>query len=231
MISGISKGMSEFSWEVYMKNTIDVYIKVEGDGKIPQYASKHAAGCDLYATEDMAIRPGETKIMPLNFNMAMDADMEAQIRPRSGLSMKTQLRLPNGPGTIDSDYRDMVGVILQNTYNIANLPCEVMQKPELLETLRKDYREIELAEYLSAHNGAEPARGADLSPKADLSVLRQKIIIDKLGNPYGTIYINKGERIAQMIFCEFKKANFIMHDDPREIGEDRGGGFGHTGKG
>jgi dUTP pyrophosphatase len=238
-----------------MENMIDVYIKMEGDGKIPQYASKHAAGCDLYATEDMVIRPGETKIMPLNFNMAMDAGMEAQIRPRSGLSLKTQLRLPNAPGTIDSDYRDMVGVILQNNYNIANLPCQIAQKPELLEILRKDYREIELAEYLSAHNGSKPVFGqmhasatvqapAEVQPSAaiqapeniqaavsELSVLRQKIIIDKNDNPYGSIYINKGERIAQMVFCEFRKANFILHDDPREIGEDRGGGFGHTGKG
>jgi dUTP pyrophosphatase len=226
-----------------MKNTIDVYIKVEGHGKIPQYASKHAAGCDLYATEDMVIRPGETKIMPLNFNMAIDADMEAQIRPRSGLSLKTQLRLPNGPGTIDSDYRDMVGVILQNTYNIANLPYQIAQMPELLDALRENCREIELTEYLSDHKGAEPTfaetqtqaatqtSAAVQSPAADFAVLRQKIIIDKLGNPYGTIYINKGERIAQMIFCEFKKARFILHDDPREIGEDRGGGFGHTGKG
>jgi dUTP pyrophosphatase len=226
-----------------MKNSIDVYIKVEGDGKIPQYASKHAAGCDLYATEDMAVRPGETKIMPLDFNMAINADMEAQIRPRSGLSLKTQLRIPNGPGTIDSDYRDKVGVILQNIYNIANLPYEIAQKPELLETLCKDYKEIELADYLSTHNDAKQASEAnrsssanqsttaDQSPLADLAVLRQKIIVDKLGNPYGTIYINKGERIAQMVFCEFKKANFILHDNPREIGEDRGGGFGHTGKG
>ncbi len=96
-----------------MENYIDVYIKVEGEGKIPVYASKHAAGCDLFATEDMAVRPGETKIMPLHFSMAIGSDLEAQIRPRSGLSLKTQLRLPNSPGTIDSDYRDMVGVILQ----------------------------------------------------------------------------------------------------------------------
>ncbi len=232
-----------------MKNSIDVYIKVEDNGKIPQYASKHAAGCDLYATRDLTIRPGETKIMPLDFNMAIKSDMEAQIRPRSGLSLKTQLRIPNGPGTIDSDYRDRVGVILQNIYNIANLPYEIAQKPELLETLRKDFEEIELAEYLSAHSEAEQgpeshqspgaiqSQAVDQSPaglqpsEADLAVLRQKIIIDKRGNPYGTIYINKGERIAQMIFCEFKKANFIPHENPREIGEDRGGGFGHTGKG
>jgi len=208
-----------------MENSIDVYIKVDGEGKIPQYASKHAAGCDLYATQDMEIRPGETKIMPLNFIMALDADMEAQIRPRSGLSLKTELRIPNGPGTIDSDYRDTVGVILQNIYNIANLPYQIAQRPQLLEDLSKNYKEVELQEYLSLH------KGITISSAASLDIAGQKIYIDEKSNPYGTIYIKKGERIAQMVFCRYERANFIPHPDPREIGEDRGGGFGHTGKG
>lgn len=208
-----------------MKNSIDVYIKVDGEGKIPQYASKYAAGCDLYATEDMEIRPGETKIMPLNFIMAIDADMEAQIRPRSGLSLKTELRIPNGPGTIDSDYRDTVGVILQNTYNIANLPYQIAQKPQILEDLQQNYREVELLEYLTLY------KGAVLNAAASLHITGRKIYVDEKENPYGTIYIKKGERIAQMVFCRYKRANFILHPDPREVGEDRGGGFGHTGKG
>ena len=203
-----------------MSNIIDVYIKVEGEGKVPQYASSHAAGCDLYATKDMAIRPGETKIMPLDFNMAIGTQFEAQIRPRSGLSLKTELRIPNGPGTIDSDYRDTVGVLMQNTFNIANLPWQISQKPQLLEDLNRNYKEICLSDYLSSTY----APGAFV-----MKILEQTIYIDDLGNPYGTIYIKKGDRIAQMVFCEFRRANFICHPDPRKIGEDRGGGFGHTG--
>ncbi len=217
-----------------MRNTIDVYIKVEGEGKIPQYASSRSAGCDLYATVDMAIRPGETKIMPLDFNMAIGAEFEAQIRPRSGLSLKTELRIPNGPGTIDSDYRDTVGVLMQNTYNIANLPWQILQRPQILEELSESYKEISLSEYLSgAGHGQSPllahASGAGHG-QSPLQILEQKVYIDNLGNPYGTIYIKKGERIAQMVFCEYKRANFIPHPNPREIGEDRGGGFGHTGR-
>lgn len=204
-----------------MNNTIDVYIKVEGEGKIPQYASSHAAGCDLYATKDMTIRPGETKIMPLDFNMAIGTEFEAQIRPRSGLSLKTEIRIPNGPGTIDSDYRDTVGVLMQNTYNLSNLPWQISQKPQILEDLCQNYKEVSLSEYLSS-----------VYPSGELTmhILKQKIYIDDLGNPYGTIYIMKGERIAQMVFCEYRRANFISHPDPRNIGEDRGGGFGHTGR-
>lgn len=221
-----------------MSNTIDVYIKVEGEGKIPQYASSHAAGCDLYATRDMAIRPGETKIMPLDFNMAIGTKFEAQIRPRSGLSLKTELRIPNGPGTIDSDYRDMVGVLMQNTYNIANLPWQISQKPQLLEDLCRNYKEVSLSEYLASQSvigTTEDGYSQDLplssvSGASTLQILKQTIFIDDLGNPYGTIYIKKGERIAQMVFCEYRRANFIQHPDPRKIGEDRGGGFGHTGR-
>ncbi|HOQ06316.1 MAG TPA: aminotransferase [Clostridiales bacterium] len=206
-----------------MENKVSVYIKVWGEGRIPQYASSHAAGCDLYATMDMAVRPGETKIMPLDFSMAIDAHLEAQIRPRSGLSLRTELRLPNSPGTIDSDYRDTVGIILQNTYNIANLPYQIAANPELLDELRKNYEEVDLGSYLGSHYGIMVP--AEASP----AVLGQKIYIDKHGNPYGTIYIKKGERIAQMVFSEYRRAEFIPHPDPRSIGEDRGGGFGHTG--
>lgn len=206
-----------------MKNEINVYIKVEGEGRIPHYASPCAAGCDLFATCDMVLRPGETKIMPMGFNMAIDPEYEAQIRPRSGLSLKTELRIPNGPGTIDSDYRDMVGVLLQNTYNIANLPYQIAADPGILEVLCSDYSEIGLLEYL--------ARDGKPLPAASLAVSGQKIYIDRLGNPYGTIYIKKGERIAQMVFSEYKRANFIQHPDPRGIGTDRGGGFGHSGRG
>jgi dUTP pyrophosphatase len=201
----------------------DVYINVTGEGKVPQYASKHAAGCDLFATMDMVIKPGETKIMPLDFSMAIDRDLEAQIRPRSGLSLKTHLRIPNGPGTIDSDYRDTVGVILQNTYNIANLPYQIASDPKVLDDLYENYREISLAEYLARYCGMPPDK------TSALDITTSKIYIDKLGNPYGTIYIKKGERIAQMVFCKYERADFIEHRDPRQIGEDRGGGFGHTG--
>lgn len=207
-----------------MNNTIDVFIRVEKDGQIPQYQSVHAAGCDLYATEDMTLRPGDTKVMPLNFIMAMGKEIEAQIRPRSGLSLKTDLRIPNNPGTIDSDYRDVVGVILQNTYNIANLPYQIMENPDILFLLEKDYKEIDLEEYFSSMKGVEQLKSCMFS------ILKEKIYVDKSGNPFGTIYIKKSERIAQMVFSECKKANFISHNRPEEIGEDRGGGFGHSGE-
>lgn len=206
-----------------MENEINVFIKLMDGGKLPEYISVNAAGCDLYATEDMVLRPGEIKVMPLNFVMAMGNNVEAQVRPRSGLSLKTHLRVPNSPGTIDSDYRDVVGVILENTYNISCLPYQIIEEPGLLEKLNREYCAVKLGDYLKQE------KGIDLSGYGHQEIFREIIYIDDKGYPFGTLYIKKGERIAQMVFTEYKKANFVIHTNPRLIGKNRGGGFGHTG--
>ncbi len=218
-----------------MKKEIDVYIRLEAGSKLPHYASLDAAGCDLYATCDMVLRPGEKKIMPMNFVVAIESDIEIQIRPRSGLSLKTDLRIPNSPGTIDSDYRDMVGVIVENTYNISNLPYQIAENPSLIRTLDEEYTVMSLSEYLEKYKEddmekAEAAQIHTIFEKDSMStILDSEILIDKKGNPYGTIYIKKEDRIAQMVFSECRHANFILHDEPETIGINRGGGFGHSG--
>lgn len=95
-----------------------VNIKVETcreNIKLPEYANQGDAGMDICAAEEILINPGETKIIPTGLKVAIPIGYEIQIRPRSGLSAKTPLRIPNSPGTIDSGYRDEVGVILTNT--------------------------------------------------------------------------------------------------------------------
>ena len=71
---------------------------------------------DLYAAvaEDTLIRPGETMLIPTGFSVEIPRGFEAQIRPRSGLAAKHQVGILNAPGTIDSDYRGEVKVILTN---------------------------------------------------------------------------------------------------------------------
>ncbi|QQK79471.1 deoxyuridine 5'-triphosphate nucleotidohydrolase [Salicibibacter cibi] len=88
--------------------------KMHKDAVIPTYGSSFAAGFDLYATEDMIIGPGETKKVRLGLAFAIPVGFEIQVRPRSGVSIKTKLRIPNSPGTIDSDYRGEVAVPLEN---------------------------------------------------------------------------------------------------------------------
>jgi dUTP pyrophosphatase len=82
----------------------------------PKYMSEHAAGMDLYAAveQDLTIKPGEWKLVPTGFVMAVPEGYEAQVRPRSGLALKQGVSVLNTPGTVDADYRGEVGVILMN---------------------------------------------------------------------------------------------------------------------
>lgn len=83
----------------------------------PSYQSIGAAGADLRASLEegsMTILPGERKLVPTGLSVEIPLGYEWQIRPRSGLSLKTGLLVPNSPGTIDSDYRGEVKVILGN---------------------------------------------------------------------------------------------------------------------
>lgn len=88
--------------------------KIHDDAKIPAYANLGDAGMDVYALEDITVNPGETKLIPLGFKVAIPFGYELQVRPKSGRALKTKLRVANTPGTIDSGYRDEVCVILEN---------------------------------------------------------------------------------------------------------------------
>lgn len=81
---------------------------------VPYYASEQAACFDLQLAEDVTILAGQTKKVPLGFQVEIPDGFEMQIRPRSGTSLKTELVIKNSPGTIDADYRGEVCVILKN---------------------------------------------------------------------------------------------------------------------
>lgn len=89
--------------------------KVHPDAVIPKYATPGAAGFDLVAIEDVVIVPGQTTAVKTGLSVEVPFGYEMQIRPRSGLSLKTALRVSNAPGTVDSDYRGEVAVILTNS--------------------------------------------------------------------------------------------------------------------
>ena len=86
------------------------------DVPLPRYMSARAAGMDLCAAcaDEVMIEPGEIKLIPCGFYMAVPAGYEAQIRPRSGLAIRHGIILPNAPGTIDADYRGEVCAIVGN---------------------------------------------------------------------------------------------------------------------
>lgn len=98
-----------------------VQIKVVNKGKqpLPKYQTSQSAGMDLRANIDTPIilKPLDRKLIPTGLNIALPEGYEAQIRPRSGLAIKHGITIINTPGTIDSDYRGDVGVILVNISN------------------------------------------------------------------------------------------------------------------
>lgn len=81
---------------------------------LPAYASDGAAGMDVVAAESLTIRPGTRHAVATGFAMAIPPGYEVQVRPRSGLALKHGITCLNTPGTIDSDYRGEVKVILAN---------------------------------------------------------------------------------------------------------------------
>lgn len=97
------------------KRIIQIPIELcHPDAKIPQYAHIDDSGMDIYALDDYTIAPGETKLIPTGFKIALPPGYELQVRPKSGRALKTKLRIANTPGTIDAGYRDEVGVIVEN---------------------------------------------------------------------------------------------------------------------
>lgn len=83
---------------------------------VPVYASAGAAGADLRAAlaESLVLKPGERALIPTGVRLAIPADCEGQVRPRSGLAVRSGLTVLNSPGTIDSDYRGEIKVPLIN---------------------------------------------------------------------------------------------------------------------
>jgi dUTP pyrophosphatase len=86
-----------------------------GEGlPLPAYASAHAAGMDVVAAESLVLAPGARHAVATGFAIAIPHGFEVQVRPRSGLALKHGITCLNTPGTIDSDYRGEVRIILAN---------------------------------------------------------------------------------------------------------------------
>ncbi|MEC8712066.1 MAG: dUTP diphosphatase [Pseudomonadota bacterium] len=87
-----------------------------GELPLPAYATTGAAGMDIVAavTEDLVLAPGGRSAVPTGLSMAVPAGHEVQVRPRSGLALRHGVTVANAPGTIDSDYRGEVKILLVN---------------------------------------------------------------------------------------------------------------------
>ena len=117
-----------------------------GEGlPIPARATEHAAGLDVVAAEDLTLEPGQRHAVATGFAIAIPEGYEVQVRPRSGLALKHGITCLNTPGTIDSDYRGEVKVILAN---LGSEPFEVRRGERIAQlvpatVLQADFREVE----------------------------------------------------------------------------------------
>jgi dUTP pyrophosphatase len=90
------------------------FKKLRDTASVPQYQTEQAAGMDLCSAEHLLLWPGRYRLVKTGLSIELPMGVEAQIRPRSGLAMKRGVTVLNAPGTIDSDYRGEVGVLLIN---------------------------------------------------------------------------------------------------------------------
>jgi len=121
---------------------------------LPAYATDGAAGMDVVAAEDLTLAPGARHAVATGFAMAIPAGYEVQVRPRSGLALKHGITCLNTPGTIDSDYRGEIKVILAN---LGSEPFEIKRGDRIAQLVPAPVQRATLTEVDSLD---ETARGA-----------------------------------------------------------------------
>jgi len=173
--------------------------RLHPDAVVPRYATELAAGFDLVAVEDVIIAPGETALVPLGFAIEIPPGYELQIRPRSGISWKTKLRVSNSPGTVDGDFRGEVKVIVDN-----------IAQPVIWD-IDFNQREVEFLKTKIVTQIDGTTAKLDWMPRLD-----------------GTYIIRKGDRIAQGVMAAVERVTFAVVDELSETVR-KSGGFGHTG--
>jgi dUTP pyrophosphatase len=108
---------------------------------LPSYGTEHSSGLDLRTSEDVFLLPGEYKAIPTGIAIEIPTGFEGQVRPRSGLALKYGIGCLNSPGTIDSDYRGEVKVLL---INHGKEPVHFMRGERIAQLIISKYERVEV---------------------------------------------------------------------------------------
>ena len=133
---------------------ININIIAEEDCLIPSYETAGASGADLKSKEDGILKSGERRLVKTGVFIELPAGYEAQVRPRSGLALKHGITMLNSPGTIDSDYRGEIGVIM---INHGSEPFVYKKGDRIAQLVISKYSRVEFKNTLSL---TETIRGA-----------------------------------------------------------------------
>jgi dUTP pyrophosphatase len=129
-----------------------------GDLPLPTYMTEGSAGMDLHAAvpEPLVIEPMSTSLVPTNLKIELPPGFEAQIRPRSGLALRSRITLPNSPGTIDSDYRGEIKIIM---LNLGGEPFTVNRGDRIAQMVISRYTRVNWEESVSLGKTARGGGG------------------------------------------------------------------------
>ena len=128
-----------------------------GEGlPLPAYATHGAAGMDVVAAEDLVLEPGKRHAVATGFAMAIPEQFEVQVRPRSGLALKHGITCLNTPGTIDSDYRGEVKIILAN---LGDAPFTIARGDRIAQLVPAPVQRADLGEVESLDATARGSGG------------------------------------------------------------------------
>ena len=129
---------------------------LDSSAKLPTYAHPGDAGMDVCSIEDVVIAPGARHLVKTGFAMELPDGLEAQVRPRSGLAIKSGITVLNTPGTIDSGYRGEVGVIL---INLSDVPFHVEKGMKIAQMVIAKFERAEIEEVSELSSSERGAGG------------------------------------------------------------------------
>ena len=132
-----------------MKVPVKIYTEISHEHGLPTYAHHGDSGMDIRANQNITLQPKETKLVPTGIFVGLPEGYEFQVRPRSGMSLKTKLRICNSPGTLDEQYRGEICIIAENTHGsidftiakgdrIAQIVLQEVPKIEWVQVFSKD---------------------------------------------------------------------------------------------